>query len=293
MKLSALRELNKAVDMTRKQVLLVGGTAGIGRAMALRLAKAKADVVVAGRSVSRGEELTQEMQSLAGPGPKFRFMACDASLLRNTRQLADKFEKDHARLDYLVMTHCIATIQGRTETSEGLDVKLALHYYSRMALIQHFLPYLTASSGRVLTVLSAGVHAPYTGYASDVALKQSYSLKNAADAAGFYTDVGLSMYAEENPEVSFIHTCPGFVASSWGTEMPTLLRVPIRLLQSLFGKSSEDCAEFMCAPLFDTDLGPGFHLRGEFAELASVADTTEEAKPLVWKHTQEVLRSCS
>ena len=36
------------------------------------------------------------------------------------------------KLDILVMTQGIATTQGRTETEEGIDMKLALHYYSRV-----------------------------------------------------------------------------------------------------------------------------------------------------------------
>ena len=34
--------------------------------------------------------------------------------------------------------------------------------------------------GRVLSVLSAGIHSSYAGYASDPELKRSYSIKNAA-----------------------------------------------------------------------------------------------------------------
>lgn len=36
------------------------------------------------------------------------------------------------KLDILVLTQGIATTQGRTETEEGIDMKMALHYYSRV-----------------------------------------------------------------------------------------------------------------------------------------------------------------
>ena len=39
-------------------------------------------------------------------------------------------------LDYLVLTQGIASLDGFTPTSEGIDRKLALHYYSRIATIQ-------------------------------------------------------------------------------------------------------------------------------------------------------------
>jgi hypothetical protein len=44
----------------------------------------------------------------------------------------------------------------------------------------------------------------------------SYSLKQAADAAGFYTDCALASLALANPEVRWVHAAPGFVASNWG-----------------------------------------------------------------------------
>lgn len=99
-----------------------------------------------------------------------------------------------------------------------------------MAFIFSLLPSLQnhpaarPSSARVLSVLSAGLHSPYTDYQAHPDLSDNYSLKAAADAAGFYNDLTLDSLARENPSVSFIHFAPGMVASSWGTEMPVLVK---------------------------------------------------------------------
>ena len=59
----------------------------------------------------------------------------------------------------LVLTQGMATIQGFTPTPEGLDQKLTLHYFSRIAFIEALLPALRNSGdARVLSVLSAGIH---------------------------------------------------------------------------------------------------------------------------------------
>ncbi len=64
----------------------------------------------------------------------------------------------------MVLSQGIATIQGYTPTAEGLDEKLAIHYYARVAFIQALLPALAGSSdARVITVLSGGVHSAYSG----------------------------------------------------------------------------------------------------------------------------------
>ena len=100
-------------------------------------------------------------------------------------------------------------------------------------------------------MLSAGVHGSYEG--SSLELLKGYSIANAADAAGFYTDIYLEALSEAHPkvrarvnpdanpypnpkpnlnpspnpdpnpnpdQVSFLHACPGFVRTRWGTEMP-------------------------------------------------------------------------
>lgn len=94
-----------------------------------------------------------------------------------------------------------------THYSEGIDVKLAVHYFSRMALTDALLPALrNGRSPRVLSVLSGGVHSVYEGYKTDFELKTSYSLKNAADAAGFYNDLCLDAFSK--------YVCTAFFYSS-------------------------------------------------------------------------------
>ena len=79
--------------------------------------------------------------------------ACDCFLLSNVRTAAEQLE---GPWDVVVLSQGMATIQGFTPTAEGLDEKLALHYWSRAAFLIGLLPRL-AGDARVLTVLSAGV----------------------------------------------------------------------------------------------------------------------------------------
>lgn len=86
-----------------------------------------------------------------------------------------------------------------------------------------------------MSVLSAGIHSPYAEYKTDFELKNNYSIKNAADSAGFYNDLALDALSEEseNKAIKFIHVAPGFVRSNWGTEMPWYIRGPLRVIQLL------------------------------------------------------------
>ncbi|CAM9926303.1 unnamed protein product, partial [Heterosigma akashiwo] len=130
-------------------------TGGIGKGIALRLAKARVSVTIVGRNHVRGAQVVEEMGALSGPDATHRFIACDAMLLANVPECVRTYKEANDKLDYLVLTQGIATIQGRTETAEGLDEKLAVHVYSRMAFVDHLLPLLRGSAGtRVLSVLS-------------------------------------------------------------------------------------------------------------------------------------------
>eukprot|EP00976_Prorocentrum_cordatum_P092837 1189117-Prorocentrum_minimum.AAC.1 len=204
----------------------------------------------------------------------------------------------------------MATIQGFTPTpnlsetpsetpSENLDQKLTLHVWSRAAFATGLLPALAAAPHPVvLSVLSAGVHSPYRNYASDPELSEkagatNYSIKNAANAAGFYNDIFLDALAEENGDVTYVHAAPGLVDTRWGAEMPAWLRWGVRAAQWAFAKPKEDAAEYLVAGgLSETLRGRGrVVLLDQYGrEGPKVTALHEEAKAEVAKHVREVVK---
>lgn len=234
------------------RALVVGGTSGIGYGIALALAKrGDVSVTIAGRSEERGTAITKELTRLS-PNSSHKFVPVNGFDLKNLRQLT------HESPDILVMTQGMATLQGYTPTGDGIDQKLQLHYFSRYYLARLLAPHMKPQS-KILTVLSAGVHGKYKAYDSDFELKETYSVKNAADAAGFYTDAGFEALSDEHPELVLAHAAPGMVNTNWGTEFPTLLRVMVvRPMMKLFGKHLETCGETLTQALME--LPPGYSL---------------------------------
>jgi hypothetical protein len=186
----------------------------------------------------------------------------------------------------------MATLQGYTPTKDGIDQKLQLHYFSRVYLSLLLCPRMKPG-GRVLTVLSAGVHGPYKHYATDFDLKEKYSISNAADAAGYYTDAGFESLAIKFPHLTFAHAAPGFVATNWGTEMPTFLRAGvIRPIQKLFGKSSQQCGEILTESLTRLPADGGFHLidpKGQTIDPFTGIRHTPEERDVIWESTLALL----
>ena len=69
----------------------------------------------------------------------------------------------------------------------------------------------------MLSILSGGVHSPYTNL-EDLSLRKSFSIANAANAAGFYNDLALDYLAakekEEGFNTTFIHAAPGTIRTT-------------------------------------------------------------------------------
>ena len=293
--LAAVRARNAGLHFPGRVALVVGGTSGIGRAGAVRLAEAQYGVIVVGRDAARGAEVVAECAAASGPAASHQFLRCDASLLSAVRATAADVAARVPALDALVLTQGMASMSGFTPTAEGLDTKLSLHYYSRVAFVQALLPSLRAAPApRVLAVLSAGVHGAYKHAASDFELRQHYSIKNAADAAGCYPDAAWESLSREagNERISFVHAAPGFVATSWGTELPWAVRCLTRLAQR-FATPAADAAEFLVEPLLRESTAGGFLLQGPTGQPAAPVPQHAATREAIWAATRAVLARVS
>ena len=216
------------------------------------------------------------------------FAQVDGFSLSSVKSLALRTKE----VDWLVLTLGMATIQGFTPTKDGPDQKLQLHVYSRFLLASLLAPTLSRSSdGRCLSVLSAGVHSSYSGHSTDPSLKASYSVPNAANAAGMYNDVYLEKLASIHPGVAFSHAAPGFVNTNWGTEMPLVLRAFIRPLQAAFGASKEKCGAAMVEGMIKAEKGKLnlIDQKGGTGK-AKTCKGHEEGKEGIWKHLSEAIK---
>jgi NAD(P)-dependent dehydrogenase (short-subunit alcohol dehydrogenase family) len=269
------------MSTTTKKALVVGGTSGIGKGIAIALAKkGNIDVNVAGRSAERGEEVVQHLRKLS-PNCSHKFTAVNGFDLSSFEVLKDE------RPNILIMSQGMATIQGYTPTKDGLDQKLQLHYFSRIHLTR-LLDF--PSNARILSVLSAGVHSRYEKFESDFDLSNgsSYSLANAANAAGFYNDAGLEQFASFRPNLTVVHAAPGFVNTSWGTEMPWYLRGLVRMIQP-FGRDLETCGEVLTNALLGIK-EPGFHrMDPDGKPVKSKVLYSKEERESIWKKTLDLL----
>jgi NAD(P)-dependent dehydrogenase (short-subunit alcohol dehydrogenase family) len=139
--------------------VVTGGTDGIGRAVALQLARVGHRVIIIGRNPSRGAEVVAEMRGATPShqlGKSFHFFEADLSSMAQTAAVAARVTALTSRVDALIC--CAGAFTVKPEwTSEGLERSFALNYLSRFLLVRRLLPHLShAPSGRVVLVANAG-----------------------------------------------------------------------------------------------------------------------------------------
>lgn len=290
-----------------RTAVVVGSTSGIGLAISHRLAEQGFKIIAVGRH--REGRAEQIVQALADISPckdnnddkdttnsnHHEFVACDCFSLKDTARAAKEILSKHEKIDALVLTQGMATTQGFTPTIDGNDEKLTLHYFSRIAFSLLLLPALSRSTAMangavVLSVLSGGVHSPYTGYRDYFSLENNYSISNAANAAGYYNDLGFDVLAKANPSINFFHAAPGFVNTNWGTEFNPILRTFVRCLQPL-GRNPSECAEYMSAPtILSSAYGDGLPAKPENSNGIIVIGDKGQSWPLTKQHTEEAMK---
>jgi hypothetical protein len=233
------------------RALVVGGTNGIGYAMACRIAaQASSTVFISGRT--RPQQI---------PYSNMHFRHLDASSMRNVKRYTDAFKAEEqgqgSKLDLLIMTHGIMSMAGRTETPEGLDRKMALHFYSKQLLMRELLPILR-DDARVVIVYDGRSGDPSRLVWEDLDLRTHYSLGNAAHHCMVMTDAMVQYFAarqqqqqqqqDETPggqkRRHFIHAWPGGVDTQLLRDVPAVLS-PLLWLLRFFTVSADVCAEYM------------------------------------------------
>lgn len=120
----------------------------------------------------------------------------DLTLVSELKRLVQEINEQVKQVDYLVLSPGILTLAGRTETKEGNDRKLMLHYYSRMGFV-HGLQDKLHSGSRVLSVLDSMRGNPSKLVWDDLDLKTHYSSGNAMTHAVTMTDIAFQVGLSE------------------------------------------------------------------------------------------------
>jgi len=86
-------QIDLNVDLKGKVALITGGNNGIGKAVAIAIAKMNARVIIACRSKERAQIAVQDIKKLS-KNEQVDFIILDLSSLESVRKCADEFKKE-------------------------------------------------------------------------------------------------------------------------------------------------------------------------------------------------------
>ena len=136
-----------------KLAVVTGATGGLGYETALALARAGADVLVAGRNAEKGRAAMEGIKR-AVPSAKVRFAMLDLASLASIRAFATLLPNGRP-LDLLINNAGVMDLPTRRLTQDGFELQFGTNHLSHFALTALLLPLLRkAPAPRVVNVSS-------------------------------------------------------------------------------------------------------------------------------------------
>jgi NAD(P)-dependent dehydrogenase (short-subunit alcohol dehydrogenase family) len=141
------------MDLDQQRAIVTGGTSGIGKAAALQLAAAGAEVIVAGRDRPRGEAVVAAIEAEGG---KARFIGADLNDVDSVRALAE----DAGDVDILVNNAGIFSFAPTHEIDlENFDTTFATNVRAPFFLTAAIAPKMAARGhGSIVNVATMAAH---------------------------------------------------------------------------------------------------------------------------------------
>lgn len=204
--------------------VIVTGTGGLGYQDALALARAGADVIVAGRNADKGAEAVSSIEK-GVPRANIRFEMVDLASLSSIADFAGRLALKHKKLDLLINNAAVMMPPNRQETPDGFELQFATNYLGHFALTAHLMPLLRRGDNpRVVSLSSIAARSGMIAL-DDLQARRSYKpmpvysqsklaclmfaleLQRRSDAAGW----GITSIAAHPgiSRTSLLHNAPG------------------------------------------------------------------------------------
>ena len=143
-------------DLTGKTMIVTGGNSGLGFASVKAFATKGAEVILACRSVEKGEEAKSEIERTSTKG-KIHIMPLDLGSLASVKNFAAAFHKDFKKLDVLLNNAGIM-MTPYFKTTDGFEGHMGINHLGHFALTGLLLDVIRNTPGSRIVNVSSGAH---------------------------------------------------------------------------------------------------------------------------------------
>ncbi|KAF4578240.1 hypothetical protein EYR36_000047 [Pleurotus pulmonarius] len=139
--------LTSALKLAGTNVVVVGGTQGIGAGIALRLAELRASVLISGRNEKLGDEMVRKLKERGAKDARFAFARKDLGTIEATKALAEDIAawagEEGVQYLYLTQGGPVCFTPGTVETlTAGFNVQILSHFLIPYLLLTRTNPVL-------------------------------------------------------------------------------------------------------------------------------------------------------
>jgi len=277
-----------------KQVLLTGGTGGIGLAAARELARRGAHLAIVARSEAKAVEAVRQIRAASGSDGEVDVLLADLSSQASIRRLAAEVLERYPTLQVLVNNAGGVNSQRRL-TEDGVELTWAVNHLAPFLLTTLVLDRLKASApARIVTTSSRahqGAQIPFDDLAGERTFGAGgFRRYGETKLANILFTIELARLLEgTGVTANCFH--PGFVASGFNRNNGALMRFGMALTRP-FARSSEKGAETLVwlvdSPEVSDQTGGYFFDKRRTPPSAAAQDA--EAARRLWAVSQEQTR---
>ena len=143
-------------DQTGKRAIVTGANSGTGQEAARRLAEAGAHVIMAVRTVAKGDQARAGILA-RHPGASLEVRRIDLADLASVREFSDGLLDDGTPVDLLVNNAGVMAPPTRMTTADGFELQFGSNFLGPFALTLRLLPVVLAAPAPRVVTMSSGV----------------------------------------------------------------------------------------------------------------------------------------
>lgn len=220
-----------------KTCIVTGSSSGIGKGMAIVLARKSANIILLSRHNERGNKAFEEIKKINKKG-LVEWIPTDLASQESIRNFVNEFSKTHNKLDYLFNCAGLQSMK-RQETADGLEMMFGVNYLGHFLLANLLHKHLKNGIPSLVLTISGRSHKKSriegrnegTINFSDLQgvrnFKFAEASKQAVLAKILFTYEIAKKWKTEN--IAAVTLCPDLTKTDLVSELPLIVKIMYRL----------------------------------------------------------------